>query len=82
MSSPLPTANDKGVTTSAKPLVAGHFQWRSSGQESKARLGSAARGACGKRETSAVVYRRIEEPEPRLWRGSLNSSWSVPPQCQ
>jgi len=36
----------------------------------------------GKREASAVVCRRIEEPEPRLWRGSLNSSWSVPPQCQ
>jgi hypothetical protein len=29
-----------------------------------------------------AVFRRVEEPEPRLWCGSLNSSWSVPPQCE
>jgi hypothetical protein len=27
-------------------------------------------------------FQRVEEPEPRLWRGSLDSSWSVPPHCE
>jgi hypothetical protein len=27
-------------------------------------------------------FRRGEEPAPRLWHGSFNSSWLVPPQCE
>jgi hypothetical protein len=44
-------------------------------------------GSCGERVFGSErlrrwSMRRIEEPEPRLWCGSLNSSWSVPPLCE
>lgn len=46
-------------------------------------MGRCSERACvWKREASVAVIERIEEPEPRLWCGSLNSSWSVPPQCE
>src|SRR5437660_469121 len=80
MSSPWPTANDEGLKTSAEPLVAGHFQRRffwAGKQDWEVR-----RKRVWEREARPWFYRRIEESEPRLWRGSFNSSWSVPPQFQ